>query len=353
MNKIAYMSGTITKIEFIDEMNKLKEQFTKFTFYSFSFMFLLSFLLTILIEDNYKLLGSNIYYYFFSFIITLFIWALLNRTKSNFESFFDLIAFYVISNIAYLCLSHCNISMVCFVYFIPIIIISLTLKKLRTTLLLTLFFIFLYFTIQPTSYYFGITQPLSLPNDLHITLTNYQITTLAIGLFFVVAALFFYHKVQTIKKKHSDNLRKKDYRNEKTLIPKSLSLEDNILNEPDKFEILYSEILALFESEQPYQNSEFNIKLLAKMLNTNHVYVSKTLNIHANKNFIIFVNQYRINQVLNDFNNRKYKKHTIESIYSNAGFSQQSTFNRVFKELNEMTPSEYIEQVESNFNNVS
>lgn len=347
------MNNTIAKIELNDEMNKLKEQFTQFAFISFSFMFLLSFILTVTIEDNYRLLGSNIYYYFFSFVITIFIWVLLIRTKSNFDKFFEPIAFYVICNIIYLCLCHCHISLICFIYYIPILIISSALKKIKTTLFLALFFIILFFTIQPISYYFGITQPLTLPFDLQTTLIKYQLITVTIGLFFVIASLFFFYKVVSLKKKHINILNKKI--NAYTILTKSnqASYEANSLNEPDKFEILYSEILALFESEKPYQNSEFTIKMLSKMLNTNHVYVSKTLNIKANKNFIIFVNEYRINQVLNDFDKRKYKKHTIESIYTNAGFSQQSTFNRVFKDLNGMTPSEYIEQVENNFSNVA
>lgn len=40
-----------------------------------------------------------------------------------------------------------------------------------------------------------------------------------------------------------------------------------------------------------------------------------------------------------------HQKFTLEHIYKEAGFSSQSTFNRIFKEQTGITPSEYIENL--------
>jgi len=85
--------------------------------------------------------------------------------------------------------------------------------------------------------------------------------------------------------------------------------------------------------------------MLSKTLKTNSTYISKALNQVGNKKFNVFVNQYRIQQVIEDLDNKKHKKHTLEHIYTKAGFTQQSTFNRVFKEFIGVTPTEYIDKL--------
>jgi AraC-like DNA-binding protein len=112
-----------------------------------------------------------------------------------------------------------------------------------------------------------------------------------------------------------------------------------------KLEKLYHTILAYFETEKPYTNPEFNINMLSKALHSNVGYVSRILNQKTNKNFICFVNEYRINEVLVQFNKKDHLKFTIKHIYTKAGFSNQSTFNRVFKQNVGVKPSEYLENL--------
>jgi AraC-like DNA-binding protein len=44
-------------------------------------------------------------------------------------------------------------------------------------------------------------------------------------------------------------------------------------------------------------------------------------------------------------NNDVDKKYTLHYIYTSAGFRNQSTFNKVFKLLEGITPSEYITKI--------
>jgi AraC-like DNA-binding protein len=56
------------------------------------------------------------------------------------------------------------------------------------------------------------------------------------------------------------------------------------------------------------------------------------MNLDGNKNFNQLVNEYRINDVVNMMKSDNTRKYTIQYLYTQAGFSQQSTFNKIFKE---------------------
>ena len=113
----------------------------------------------------------------------------------------------------------------------------------------------------------------------------------------------------------------------------------------EKFEDLYNKILHFFQEKKPYKDSEYNINKLALSLNTNTTYIYRTLKYIKNTNFKSFLNQYRINEIKEKLNNKEHEKYTLKHIYNNAGFSHQATFNRIFKELEGITPSEYIEKL--------
>jgi len=116
----------------------------------------------------------------------------------------------------------------------------------------------------------------------------------------------------------------------------------------EKATVLYEEIVTFFENKKPYQNPNFNMSELCKALDTNATYVYRALNLMTQKSFRDLVNEYRIAQVLSEIDQEAHKKFTIEHIYMEAGFVQQSTFNRVFKKTTGQTPSQYIENMPNN-----
>ncbi|WP_262149490.1 helix-turn-helix domain-containing protein [Chryseobacterium foetidum] len=113
----------------------------------------------------------------------------------------------------------------------------------------------------------------------------------------------------------------------------------------ERLQHLYNRIIILFEEEKPFQYPEFNIRTLADKVNSNTSYVSAALNKMGNKKFNQLVNEYRIEQVKILMKENVHYKFTLEHIYTNAGFSSQSTFNRIFKEHTGLTPTEYIERL--------
>uniref|UniRef100_UPI0025BC075A helix-turn-helix domain-containing protein n=1 Tax=Chryseobacterium sp. TaxID=1871047 RepID=UPI0025BC075A len=60
--------------------------------------------------------------------------------------------------------------------------------------------------------------------------------------------------------------------------------------------------------------------------------------------------EYRVNFVKKLIKESDMKKITLMNIYTEAGFSNQATFNRVFKQLEGITPSKYILHRKSDIN---
>lgn len=119
--------------------------------------------------------------------------------------------------------------------------------------------------------------------------------------------------------------------------------EEIIFNE--KFDELYNEIEKYFEEKQPYQNPEFNIHKLVIDLKTNSRYVFNAFHQKNGSNFKTYLNNYRIKEVKKKLDNKEHELYTLKHIYNSVGFTNQSTFNRIFKEVEEITPSEYIAQL--------
>ena len=106
----------------------------------------------------------------------------------------------------------------------------------------------------------------------------------------------------------------------------------------DKLEIYMTQ-------EKPYENPELSRYDLAKALKVHPDYLTNTLNKKLGMNFREYINRYRVEEVKNLINNGLRREHTLEAIGYEAGFSSRSTFFRVFRNIEGVTPSEYSNTV--------
>jgi AraC-like DNA-binding protein len=113
----------------------------------------------------------------------------------------------------------------------------------------------------------------------------------------------------------------------------------------EKYNVLFNEIEHYFEQKAPYQNPDFNIHQLVIDLKTNSRYVSNALHQKNGENFKSYLNNYRIKEVKKRLNKKEHELYTLKHIYNSVGFVNQSTFNRIFKEVEGSTPSEYIDNL--------
>ena len=105
--------------------------------------------------------------------------------------------------------------------------------------------------------------------------------------------------------------------------------------------VLFNNICSLLEQEKLYLDANLRIEQLAKMLHSNSKYISNAVNQETGLNFSRFVNLYRIEEAKKIMNASDNAAHSLADIAFMAGFKNESTFYRNFKELMLTTPSEY------------
>ena len=131
------------------------------------------------------------------------------------------------------------------------------------------------------------------------------------------------------------------------MIQNEKNLSTDILSERETENVLFPKIIELLETKELYKNPDFNLNLLSKELNTNRSYVSKAINIGVNKTFVELINDYRVAESKRLLCNKETKQLTIEAIGKEAGFNSKSTFFRVFKTITGVTPSFFLNNMDT------
>lgn len=91
--------------------------------------------------------------------------------------------------------------------------------------------------------------------------------------------------------------------------------------------------------EKPYLQSDFSIDKLAKSLESNRQYISKTINDVFGKNFSTYINEFRVKEARKMLLNSEFDKFTMEAIAQKCGFSNRTSFIDAFKKYTGVTPS--------------
>ena len=115
--------------------------------------------------------------------------------------------------------------------------------------------------------------------------------------------------------------------------------------EQAKMNRLFERVENYMETRKPYLDSTFKIKDLAKALFTNHVYLSRTINVCSGGNFCQFVNRYRIAYAV-DLIKRDPRMRVFE-LSLMSGFHSTVSFNMAFRLFQRESPQEYIDRMRS------
>lgn len=116
------------------------------------------------------------------------------------------------------------------------------------------------------------------------------------------------------------------------------------VNEEDD-KLINERLLQLLEDERPYLEHDLSLPELASRLEITRNRLSGVINRMHKKNFFEFINTYRINEVKRLLQDPQNKDLKIISLAYDAGFNSKSSFNRVFKMITNMTPSQYQEKI--------
>jgi len=101
-------------------------------------------------------------------------------------------------------------------------------------------------------------------------------------------------------------------------------------------------IIDYFETKKPYLKKGLNISQLAVEINISTRLISFIINQHFEMRFNEFINKYRVSYIKEKINESYLDSYTLNSLASEAGFSNLTTFIAAFKKIENCTPSEYL-----------
>ncbi len=167
-------------------------------------------------------------------------------------------------------------------------------------------------------------------------------TILIISNVLVVTLLIFYKdKIRKVEILSHFEQSLKVQKEEKNNSPE---MTENSDVDTENLEQLFSKIEACMTDDLKFKDVRFNLPALSVALNINSTYISKAIRHKGYPNFNSYLNTHRINYVKKLFTEVDFQKATLMYVYTEAGFSNQSTFNRVFKQIEGITPSEYFQK---------
>ncbi len=101
----------------------------------------------------------------------------------------------------------------------------------------------------------------------------------------------------------------------------------------------------IFTEKSIYLRPKLTINELATELNLPTKFISFLITTYYAKNFNDFVNHFRVNEVIKKMADPTQKHKSLLGIALDAGFNSKSSFNQVFKQHTDKTPSEYFQEM--------
>ncbi|WPO89146.1 helix-turn-helix domain-containing protein [Chryseobacterium sp. HR92] len=232
----------------------------------------------------------------------------------------------------YIMLAFWNNSIASFVWLIPIPLAAYVFFHRKYVVIYSLFVLLNIIAGYLISKTFSFKFPIHKPEDVRVTDTILMISNVAV----ISLLIYFKDKIKRVEIYHE--IEKK---NLNTVIQQAPTVEKTPFTDE-----LFEKIELVMREKQLYKDVNFNISKLSAEMDINSTYISKSIRVKGYPNFNNYLNMHRIECVKRLLTENDIEKVTLMYIYTEAGFSNQSTFNRVFKQMEGITPSEYISSLQ-------
>lgn len=113
---------------------------------------------------------------------------------------------------------------------------------------------------------------------------------------------------------------------------------DKKLNEQEAL-LMMDKLQRVMLEKKRFKDPNLKLNDLAKEVNLSGHQLSQLLNEHSEKNFSLFVNEYRIDEACKLLSENLHL--TVDAIGDEVGFNSKSTFFAAFKKIKGLTPSAY------------
>ncbi|MFY0654667.1 MAG: AraC family transcriptional regulator [Cyclobacteriaceae bacterium] len=123
------------------------------------------------------------------------------------------------------------------------------------------------------------------------------------------------------------------YQNQSIITPKYFSAEDK-----NNLEV---KINHLISKDQVFLDPELSLAGLSKMLDVPKNKLSEYFSSHG-QSFRSFINNHRVDHFSELIHQGKHEQFSFLGLALESGFNSKASFNRIFKEVKGMTPSDFI-----------
>ena len=195
-------------------------------------------------------------------------------------------------------------------------------------------------------------------NRIENTLKNQRIIFLSLSIILIAGFLFFGIRInrekQNYKKRFEEIINQQNF----TITAEKLSSDSSNYDDKQQFDYdFYNKIsglnplfvesilqqLEIFENENKFLDSQISQKSLSEELGTNSTYFSKIINTYKGKNFTLYINDLRLNYIVDHLKNDvKYINMDVKELANKAGFSSAENFSDNFRRKFDLKPSVFI-----------
>lgn len=109
----------------------------------------------------------------------------------------------------------------------------------------------------------------------------------------------------------------------------------------EKYANIYNKVKEALENDKLFLRADLSLKLLSRVVGTNTVYLSKTINEGFGCGYNTLVNRYRIEYIIQE---TLASDEDISTVAQRLGFWSRATFYTVFSQIKNDTPQRYIQK---------
>ncbi|MEM6719879.1 MAG: AraC family transcriptional regulator [Bacteroidota bacterium] len=180
----------------------------------------------------------------------------------------------------------------------------------------------------------------------------WNIALISLVIISFVLLFYYYKQKKKYKQRFNDLINNKESQIDKN---NEVNKASTVLNDIDQ-EIIDKVLVELdnFKNDKSFLRNQITLSEVAKLINTNSKYLSRIINHYHQKNFNTYINDLRIEYLINKLNSDKnFRKYTISAIAEEGGFTNALSFSRAFTKKTGLKPSYFLKELIKEKNDIS